>query len=426
MRDDIEQKIEGVIQLYNKHKKACVVFGAAILVLTAIVGTNFSPKKYGVLVSKTSSDRLALIIKQLNKKKIPYKLDHKSQAVMVPEELLSSVQKTIISEIENSSSNENMGLEVFDKSSFATSSYVHRVNYQRALQGELMRSINSLDAVKRSKVILALPAKKTFLLDKSQEPSASIVLELHSGKRLSKSQANGIRFLVSSAVQGLSVEKVTVVDARGRMLTGRVHLPKKNQWDSWSPQTPPLKNPEKAAIEKKDLAITKNGKKLVDSNKKTPPLQETLQEKKLWKFDYLSAKAISRSPFLWVWIFLGFTALFFLVTKFFIRKRAYIHSQNIYNSMLTKTVEEVEESGVIEGLNGSPALNQNNDSSGTNIFNQPLNKIPQEKEFAQFSLDKNLHIQDLRQKILNTMEGDKEKAKEAFHSWCCESKEKHN
>ena len=111
-----------------------------------------------------------------------------------------------------------IGFELFDKQDFGTSSYAQRINYQRALQGELTRAINTLDAVKRSKIMLALPPKKTFL-EEGGVATASVVVELHPGKSLSDDQVRGIRHLVGSSVEGLDPDKVTVVDSRGKMIS---------------------------------------------------------------------------------------------------------------------------------------------------------------------------------------------------------------
>jgi flagellar M-ring protein FliF len=112
----------------------------------------------------------------------------------------------------------SIGLELFDKQDFGTTSYVQRINYQRALQGELVRAINTLTAVKKSKVILALPEKKTFL-EEGGKASASVVVELYPGKILTDDQVRGITNIVGSAVEGLSPDQVTVVDSFGKMLS---------------------------------------------------------------------------------------------------------------------------------------------------------------------------------------------------------------
>ncbi|MBY0452526.1 MAG: flagellar M-ring protein FliF, partial [Bdellovibrionaceae bacterium] len=112
----------------------------------------------------------------------------------------------------------NIGLELFDKQDFGINSYAQKINYQRALQGELIRAINTLTPVKQSKVILALPAKKTMMED-SAPPSASVVVELHAGKELSAEQVRGIRYLVANAVEGMDPERVSVIDERGKMMS---------------------------------------------------------------------------------------------------------------------------------------------------------------------------------------------------------------
>ncbi|MES2965879.1 MAG: flagellar basal-body MS-ring/collar protein FliF, partial [Bdellovibrionota bacterium] len=111
-----------------------------------------------------------------------------------------------------------IGLELFDKQDFGATSYAQRINYQRALQGELTRAINTLDAVKRSKIMLAIPAKKTFL-EEGKAPTASVVVELQAGKILSPEQVRGITFLVANSVEGLDPERVSVIDSRGKLLS---------------------------------------------------------------------------------------------------------------------------------------------------------------------------------------------------------------
>src|SRR6202012_1830117 len=95
-------------------------------------------------------------------KQVPYQLIDGGKTISVPPEFVHSAQMMLMSETGLQKIGQ-VGFELFDKESFGTTSYVQRINYQRALQGELSRTINSLDTVKNSKVILALPAKKTFL-----------------------------------------------------------------------------------------------------------------------------------------------------------------------------------------------------------------------------------------------------------------------
>lgn len=176
-----------------------------------------SGKDYAVLLTNIPTDQLTTIIEKLNAKNVPYQLKEDSKTILVPKEYLHATQMQLMAEI-GSSRVGSIGLELFDKQDFGINSYAQKINYQRALQGELMRAINTLTSVKQSKVILALPAKKT-IMEESSPPSASVVVELHPGKELSADQVRGIRYLVSSAVEGMDVDHVSVIDEHGKMLS---------------------------------------------------------------------------------------------------------------------------------------------------------------------------------------------------------------
>ncbi len=192
---------------------ASVIVVVAVVVVTMMVsGTN-----HVVLLRNIPNEQLPVVVEQLKAKNIPFQLGENGTAILVPNELLHSTQMAIMTEIGNGRLGD-IGLELFEKESFGTTSYAQKVNYQRALQGELMRSINTLSAVKQSKVILALPPKKTFL-EESGRPTASVVIDMHPGKTLTVDQVRGITHLVASAVENLDVERVTVVDSRGKVLT---------------------------------------------------------------------------------------------------------------------------------------------------------------------------------------------------------------
>ncbi|MSW63836.1 MAG: flagellar M-ring protein FliF [Actinobacteria bacterium] len=189
-----------------------IVLLSVVFMLVMVSGTDFVP-----LLTNVPSDQTALIVDKLQSKNIPFKVQDGGKTIVVPKELLHSTQMALMSEM-GSGKIGSIGLELFDKQDFGATSYAQRINYQRAIQGELMRAINTLDAVKRSKVMLALPAKKTFL-EEGKPPTASVVVELHAGKTLSDDQVRGIMHLVANAVEGLEHEKVTVVDSRGKMLS---------------------------------------------------------------------------------------------------------------------------------------------------------------------------------------------------------------
>lgn len=189
-----------------------IVLASAIFMIFMVSGTDYVP-----LMSNVPSDQVATIMEKLRSKNIPYRIEEGGKTILIPKELLSSTMMSMATE-NGSSLKGQLGLELFDKQDFGATSYAQHINYQRAIQGELMRAINTLDAVKQSKVLLAIPAKKTFL-EEGKPPTASVVVELNPGKTLSEDQVRGITFLVANAVEGLDADKISVVDSRGKLLS---------------------------------------------------------------------------------------------------------------------------------------------------------------------------------------------------------------
>lgn len=199
--------------------KRMSMMAAAITVTVAVVvaivmasGANYVP-----LFRNVPNDQLPILVDQLRQKNIPFRIGEQGNVILVPKELLHATQMAVMTDV-GSGRLGDVGLEIFEKENFGTTSYAQKVNYQRALQGELIRAINTLDAVKQSKVILALPPKKTFL-EETAKPTASVVVDLHPGKTLLPDQVKGIVQLVASAVENMDADRVTVVDSRGKVLT---------------------------------------------------------------------------------------------------------------------------------------------------------------------------------------------------------------
>ncbi|NTV53121.1 MAG: flagellar M-ring protein FliF [Candidatus Firestonebacteria bacterium] len=113
---------------------------------------------------------------------------------------------------------ESVGFEIFDKMSFGTTDEVQRINYLRALQSELERTIDSMDAVEKSRVHLVIPSEDLWFEDQVA-PTASVLIKLHNGGNLLPRQVDSIRHMLASAVRGLTPERVTVVDTAGHVLS---------------------------------------------------------------------------------------------------------------------------------------------------------------------------------------------------------------
>jgi flagellar M-ring protein FliF len=167
--------------------------------------TNLDPEDAGLMLSK------------LKEQKIPYRIAGNGRTVLIPQERIYETRMDLASE--GLPQGGNVGFEVFDNTKLGMTEFAQNVNYQRALQGELARTINRFSEVESSRVHIVMPEKSLFIED--EEPAtASVVMQLRPGKWLTDNQVNGIVHLVSSSVPRLAPENVTVVDSNGKLLSG--------------------------------------------------------------------------------------------------------------------------------------------------------------------------------------------------------------
>lgn len=173
---------------------------------------SFQPL-YGSLSQQEAGE----IIEALQKADIPYKIDEVAGSVMVPGGKIHSARITLATEgLPRSSA---VGFELMEKSKgFGTSQFMESARYQRAIEGELARSISSLHNVKSARVHLAIPKQSSFVRAR-KIPSASVVISLYAGRQLNEDQLAGVVHLVSSSIPELPPERVSVIDQRGRLLT---------------------------------------------------------------------------------------------------------------------------------------------------------------------------------------------------------------
>lgn len=170
-----------------------------------------------VLFSELSSDDSSRIIEQLGGLQVPYDLQDEGSTILVPGDRVHETRLTLAAA--GLPSGGDSGFELFDEQRFGESEFSERVKYHRALEGELARTISHLSGVERARVHLVLPSRSLFVA-RDESASASVVLHLRPGRRLSEDQAAGILHLVASSVRGMSTESVTLVDGEGRPLGG--------------------------------------------------------------------------------------------------------------------------------------------------------------------------------------------------------------
>jgi flagellar M-ring protein FliF len=157
------------------------------------------------------------IVARLKEQKIPYRIGPDGRSVLVPSESLHEIRMQMASE--GLPQGGGVGFEVFDNTKLGMSEFAQNVNYQRALQGELARTIARITEVESCRVHLVMPEKSLFVTSE-QPATASVAVKLKAGRRLSQEQINGIVHVVSSSVPRLSPEQVTVVDSSGKLLAG--------------------------------------------------------------------------------------------------------------------------------------------------------------------------------------------------------------
>jgi flagellar M-ring protein FliF len=173
-------------------------------------------KEYRTLFSRLSAEDAGEIVAVLQEKKIPYKLSSAGDSILVPAEYVSELRLNLAAS--GLPKGGGVGFEIFDNKNFGVTDFVQRLNYQRALQGELSRTINGLDEIQHSRVHIVIPQKSLFV-EKQAKPTASVIIKLKTGRRLRASQIEGIASLVAGSVEGLSPEEVIIVDSGGNILS---------------------------------------------------------------------------------------------------------------------------------------------------------------------------------------------------------------
>ncbi|MGB9712794.1 MAG: flagellar basal-body MS-ring/collar protein FliF [Dissulfurimicrobium hydrothermale] len=194
-----------------------VVAASVVALAFAVFGVIFfiaNRPVYKPLYSDLSPQDAAEITAWLKKESVPYQLYNDGTAIRVPEEKVYDVRLSLAGA---GLPRGSVGFEIFDLTNLGVTDFVQHVNYQRALQGELEKTISRFPQIRSVRVLLALPQESLFTSEK-KEPTASVVLQLKPGEELSRNQIKGIVHLVASAVPRLKKENVSVVDTDGGVL----------------------------------------------------------------------------------------------------------------------------------------------------------------------------------------------------------------
>jgi flagellar M-ring protein FliF len=197
--------------------RAPLIIAVALLVavVAGLILWSRAPD-YKVLYSNLSDRDGGSIITALQAANIPYKLSENGSAILVPSDQVGEMRLRLAQQgLPKSGS---VGFELMDNQKFGISQFAEQVNYQRALEGELEQTIQSIQSVKSSRVHLAIPKPSVFVRER-EAPSASVLVNMYPGRVLDDGQVAAITHMVASAVPDLPVRNVTVVDQDGNLLT---------------------------------------------------------------------------------------------------------------------------------------------------------------------------------------------------------------
>jgi flagellar M-ring protein FliF len=173
---------------------------------------------YRVLYSNLADRDGGAIIAALGPLNVPYKVGEGGTVILVPAAQVHETRLRLASQ--GLPKGSIVGYELVDNQKFGATQFQEQMNFQRGLEGELARSIQSLSAVQSARVHLALPKQSVFLRE-AQQPTASVLLTLHAGRTLDHAQVNGIAHLVASSVPELTIDHVSIVDQNGSLLSQR-------------------------------------------------------------------------------------------------------------------------------------------------------------------------------------------------------------
>ena len=208
--------MQALAQISTQQMLSILVFAAAVVAVVAGIWMWGQTGDYRVLYSNLSDRDGGDIITSLQQQNIPYKFAEGGGALLVPGDKVHEVRLRLASQ--GLPKGGTVGFELMENQKFGTSQFLEQVNYQRSLEGELARSMQTLGPVQSARVHLAIP-KPTVFVKEQQKPSASVVLTLHPGRSLDAGQVNAIVHLISSSIPNLPATGVTVVDQRGSLLS---------------------------------------------------------------------------------------------------------------------------------------------------------------------------------------------------------------
>ena len=192
-----------------------ILIAVVLVTVLFLIGRVLFTPKYQTVFSNLAQSDAAAISAHFEKEKIKFKISPDGTAVQVAGTSVPKLRLELASK--GLPRGSGVGFEIFDKTNINVSDFNQKINYNRALEGELSRTISSLDSIKSAKVHLAI-SKKSIFKDQNNDTKASVIISPEFGAKLSQEQIKGIQHLVASAVEGLQTDYVQITDQEGNAL----------------------------------------------------------------------------------------------------------------------------------------------------------------------------------------------------------------
>lgn len=224
MADFFKQLITQLSAVWNKLSLTQKIITASLVGFT-LLGLIFlmfwssgtaTETGFKKLYSDLELEEASLITEKLDQGGYKYKLEQGGKTILVKAKQVYEIRMALARD--GLPTSHGVGYEIFDKTSIGVTDFVQKLNARRALEGELQRTIEGLDEVHSTRIHIVIP-EPTIFLERQKEPTASVVIKMNPGKTLSKDQVRGITNLVSSSVEGLKANNISIVDFEGRLLS---------------------------------------------------------------------------------------------------------------------------------------------------------------------------------------------------------------
>jgi len=235
-------QVRDIIQRLSTQQKIIIGFSSLIIVAGLIILLVLTSRPiFTPLFSNLSSEDASAVVNKLKELKVDYRLATGGSTVLVPKPVVYETRLSLAGV--GLPQEGGVGFEVFDKTSYNLTDFTQRINYLRALQGELSRTIGGLSEVERCRVHLVIP-KPELYIEEEKEATACVVLKLKPAAFLKEEQIKGIMHLVSHSVEGLKLKNVDVIDIHGNLLS-EVIEPEKTPFQLTATQVEFQKNYER-------------------------------------------------------------------------------------------------------------------------------------------------------------------------------------